>query len=146
MKKHYGCFAIAALTCLLFTALPAQKATGAIPDTVSFSLLNDTLANICWGKAPQGEKIVYYFRLKNNAGDSLVINKITTGDGGCYAEKENGDPISSVHLQKDNVFVFRITQSTKGKSGRLMHPVTVYYTDAAGKQHARTFRFYGTVF
>ncbi len=113
-------------------------------DTIEILLGDEMWSNINWGKVDAGLIIKTYFILKNTTDSTLTINRIRTGDGGCYVY-QGGDHFKEITLAPNEQTSFRLEQLTQGRRNRIHKDICIFIDDAPIPKRRRCFEFNGWV-
>lgn len=141
MKQLFFLFLLRAFAPVYAQQPPLHKA-----DTLELRLSDPaSFADINWGTVKQGGRLLYYFKLVNDLPEAIVLNRISTGDGGCYVDSIGKGLAWELPVPAGKTVTFQLLQMTEGREGALSKTIFFRFSDAKGELPSRQFLFRGTV-
>ncbi len=117
-------------------------------DTIPVYLADDSvLHDIDWGTVESDAVVEAYFAVENNTDNLVSIQRMRTGDGGCYVNY-GSKTVSSVVIHPRKTVIIDIVQLTKSRYGRVNRRIEILwitFIDEELVNKKRSFRFGGFV-
>jgi|GEM_PF-3346858 len=125
---------------LSFAMLPFF-ASAQVKDTLHF-FVTKPLPDCNWDTISADSTFRTYFTLTNDSTEKIILQRVSTGDGGCYPYKGDGRKLYYVILQPGEKVDFYFIM-VPGKKGPLRRNIAVLLQDEQGNSWEKHFTWQG---
>jgi hypothetical protein len=98
-----------------------------------------------WGTMKADTTFKRWYTIHNDLGYDVNLERVMTGDGGCYPEYGDMKNVGYTPIKKGENFTFYLVMNAEGKQGKISRSILLRFSDASKKEWAKTFHWDGII-